>query len=316
MRRFKNILLLADGSTGEKSVLARAANLASANRAKLTLFDAIDTEGYAEPIGSAKTPFAEIVETLLKERVVERQKELEALGKTEQARHAGLRIDVRVEIGAKARTAIRHVLVNHHDLVIKAAEGGGETVRYLFGSTDRTLMRKCPMPVWILKPTRRRRFRKILAAVDVNPVEPETETLAERIVSLATALAKEEDADLHVVHVWRLAGEYKLRGRQIYSSRVDKLVQELREAHRTELEALLKRYPYKRRTVHLVKGRAGSLIPKAVEELDIDLIVIGTVGRTGVPGLLIGNTAETVLNSVECSVLTLKPEGFESPLKA
>lgn len=316
MRRFKNILFLATGSKGEKAVLSRAAKLASANRAKLTIFAAIDTEGYAEPSGSVTYPFGELLQEFLKEQVAERRKELEALGKTEQAKHAGLRISVRVEIGAKARTAIRSVLVNHHDLVIKAAEGGSEAARYLFGSTDRRLMRKCPVPVWIVKPTRKRRFRKILAAVDVNPVEPQTESLAERIVSLATALAKEEGAELHVLHAWRLAGEFKLRGRQIYASKVDKLVQELREAHRSELDALLKHHPYERRTVHLVKGRAGAIIPKAVEELEIDLVVIGTVGRTGVPGLFIGNTAETVLNSVDCSVLTLKPEGFEGPIKA
>lgn len=44
MRRFKNILYLADGSKGEKSALTRAANLASANKAKLTIFDSVEVE--------------------------------------------------------------------------------------------------------------------------------------------------------------------------------------------------------------------------------------------------------------------------------
>jgi nucleotide-binding universal stress UspA family protein len=47
----------------------------------------------------------------------------------------------------------------------------------------------------------------------------------------------------------------------------------------------------------------------------IDLIVMGTVGRTGIPGFLIGNTAETVLRQVNCSVLAVKPEGFVTPVK-
>ena len=42
---------------------------------------------------------------------------------------------------------------------------------------------------------------------------------------------------------------------------------------------------------------------------------MGTVGRTGIPGLFIGNTAETVLRQVHCSVLTVKPEGFETPVR-
>lgn len=314
MKSFKRILFLADGSKGEKAVLARAARLADANRAELTIFDALDTEGYSDR-GSAESLYGELLETLMKERTEERREELEALKKAEQKKHVDLRIKVRVATGSKARTAIRAVLLDRYDLVVKAAQGGGDAIRYLFGSTDRTLMRKCPCPVWIVKPTRKRRFRKILAAVDVNPVEPTAESLAERVVALATEFAKEEKAELHVLHAWRLAGEYKMRGRQIYASKVDQIVKELREAHRSELEDVLKRHPYEPRVVHLVKGRAGSLIPRAVEELDVDLVVMGTVGRTGVPGLVIGNTAETVLESVDCSVLTLKPEGFESPLR-
>lgn len=38
------------------------------------------------------------------------------------------------------------------------------------------------------------------------------------------------------------------------------------------------------------------------------------MGRTGVPGLFIGNTAESVLHQVDCSVLALKPPGFVSPV--
>jgi len=42
---------------------------------------------------------------------------------------------------------------------------------------------------------------------------------------------------------------------------------------------------------------------------------MGTVCRTGIPGYFIGNTAESILSEVSCSVLTLKPEGFISPVE-
>ena len=44
------------------------------------------------------------------------------------------------------------------------------------------------------------------------------------------------------------------------------------------------------------------------------VIVMGTVCRTGVAGLLIGNTAEVVLQQAECAVLAVKPDGFLSPV--
>ena len=64
----------------------------------------------------------------------------------------------------------------------------------------------------------------------------------------------------------------------------------------------------------LLRGDPQVVIPSKVKELDADVLVLGTVSRTGVGGLLIGNTAEAILNRVDCSVMTLKPEGFVSPV--
>src|SRR5690606_4266460 len=110
---------------------------------------------------------------------------------------------------------IRSVLKNGYDVVIKAPDADSGGLSRLFGATDLRLMRNCPCPVWISKPSRRKRYRRIVAAVDVNPNEPDTESLAREIMETATTLAKLEKSELHVVHAWRLAGEAKLRGRQM-----------------------------------------------------------------------------------------------------
>lgn len=44
------------------------------------------------------------------------------------------------------------------------------------------------------------------------------------------------------------------------------------------------------------------------------LIVIGTVGRSGIQGMLLGNTVEKVLDTCDCSILTVKPDAFASPI--
>ncbi len=67
-------------------------------------------------------------------------------------------------------------------------------------------------------------------------------------------------------------------------------------------------------TLHLPKGRARSVIPSLAAELNVDLMVMGTVGRTGIPGLIIGNTDESVLSRIHCSVLAVKPPGFATPV--
>ena len=66
--------------------------------------------------------------------------------------------------------------------------------------------------------------------------------------------------------------------------------------------------------VHLITGEAATVVGMKAEEIGVDLIVMGTVGRTGVPGLFIGDTAEDVLRTTRTSVLVVKPAGFASPV--
>ena len=303
MRRFKNILVVADDNEGENSVFARAVRLASTHGAKLTLFAALDAEG--DQFHDPETRSA--IEAINKAHVDECLEQLEGRRQEALSEHPQLTIDVAVAPGAMDLSVIRAVLADHHDLVMKAAEGKTGKWQRLFGTGDLKLVRRCPCPVWLAKPSRRARFRRIIAAVDLEPTEPGAESSASRIVELATSLATEEESELHVVHAWRLTSETALRGRQIDC---------METAHQSEMDGLLAPYPYDKRTVHLKKGRPGDVIPDLAEELQADLVVIGTVGRGGVPGLLIGNTAEEVLGAVDCSVLTLKPEGFETPIQA
>ena len=67
--------------------------------------------------------------------------------------------------------------------------------------------------------------------------------------------------------------------------------------------------------VHLVKGRAAEIISSTVSERNIDLIIMGTLGSLGVPGLFIGNTAEEVLRNTTAAALTVKPSNFISPVQ-
>ena len=63
------------------------------------------------------------------------------------------------------------------------------------------------------------------------------------------------------------------------------------------------------------EGDADAVIPEFAKTQNVDLLVMGTVCRIGIPGFFIGNTAEKILDEVDCSVLTVKPEGFVSPVE-
>ena len=66
--------------------------------------------------------------------------------------------------------------------------------------------------------------------------------------------------------------------------------------------------------LHVVKGPAHFVVSELARELAVDLVVMGTVARTGIDGFFMGNTAEGILAELDCSVLTIKPPGFTSPV--
>ena len=65
---------------------------------------------------------------------------------------------------------------------------------------------------------------------------------------------------------------------------------------------------------HIKEGLPEDVIQSIANELDAELVILGTIGRTGLSAALIGNTAEHVIDRLNCDVLALKPDGYISPL--
>ena len=311
MRKFQNILLVIEPGVDNQVAIDMALDLATSNRAALSLISVVEEA----PV--FRRPAPEVVETLVAERTNELQ--------TIAARWSG-DATVFAPVGRPFLEIIRRVLQNGHDLVIKSQASGQSRFRAL-GSMDMHVLRKCPCPVWVFRAESAGARRRILAAVDVGSEDEEAKELARRVLEIATSLASFENAELHVLHAWALAYEEALRSpRSSLPKRdVDRMAAE-EEEHRTErLEALVAEVLATAETgpgeapcdpILLVKkGDPNDVIPYLVTQSDIDLVVMGTVGRTGIPGFFIGNTAEEVLGQIDCSVLAIKPPGFESPVK-
>jgi nucleotide-binding universal stress UspA family protein len=311
MQRFNNILLVYDDTEQRKLTLERAVNLATRNQARLTIISIIDEipRDYKMLI-TAMHP-QEIMKLAVKKQS-ERLKQY-----TAPLLEAGLRVNSKVLIGKEFIEIIREVLRNNHDLVIKVARGKGGVRDILFGSTAMHLMRKCPCPVLVMKPGRSRRYYRILAAVDVTPEDATGNTLNTKIMDVAISLTHLDQSELHVIHAWDIPFDRLLRDEVAGShGEIEKWEKETRKLPKRYLDNFLKKCPLKKvkHSVHLLNGRASDLITEFVNKKKINLIVMGTLCRTGIPGFFIGNTAEKVLHRVNCSVLTVKPEGFISPV--
>ncbi len=319
MERFKNILFVANPEIERTDSFERAVAIAEHNQAQLTVISILENTPAGYDRNVTNISMATIKKSLIDNLLLQLDNLVEPARKT-------IQVKTRVLMGKPFLELIREVLRNKIDLVIKTAEKVGITDR-VFGSTDMHLLRKCPCPVLLVKPSGRERFRKIMAAVDFEPFEnrPGEDALNKQIMKISTSLALSELCELHIIHAWYAYAEDSLRSgfAQEPKAKVDAYVDEIRLEHQKLLENLMSGFDgkagkeaidYLKPKVHLIKGFAKNVIPEVIKEHQIDLIVMGTVGRTGIPGFIMGNTAETILNQIDCSVFALKPEGFVSPV--
>jgi len=301
--KIKNILAYAEGD--DTRVLKYAANVAAKMRARLTIVDVLE-ESHMKVLMSTSAGLASLVRDAKQDRL---EKLAARLSTT------GAKIRCKLLEGRAEIAIIQSVLSSRHDLLmIDSTEAAARSLT----TTGMRLMRQCPCPVWVVRPGRSKRRLRVLAAVDALPGDVPRGMLNAKVLALADSVANLCGGELHTLNAWHAYGETLLRGHRFGANRseVDSYVDRTLLGHTEELKALLERtgVVLPANHVHLLKGDAGDIIPRFCKEENVDILVLGTIARTGLGAALIGNTAETVVSKVECSILAVKPDGFVSPV--
>lgn len=301
MQRFKSILFVTGEESFTRTAYAKAAEFAARNDATMTVMEVVDSIPQRRRVFETSSGVYDLQDNL----IADSESRIERL--LESSDVPGRPVPEAVVVsGERHIEIIRRTLGADHDLVIVAdAEEG-------YGATTHHLLRKAPCPVWLMTPSIEHEQR-ILAAVDPNPLRPTQELLDDDVLELAASLAILEDAPLHVVHAWNVPGGVGI-GLSVSDQRVFR--QEALAQHRDDLTALVERHQLPDdTTIHFLEGSPVKVIRQVAFRRNISTIVMGTVARRGVAGLIIGNTAETILRRVNCSVLAIKPHGFETPVR-
>ena len=322
MNRFNNILCVVKPGETSKPAIERAVSLAQQNQANLTIVNVVQkfVSGIDMPEGG---PISNELQIAIQRDHEERLKPLIDPYRKQ------IDLDFKVLIGEPFLEIIREVIRSSHDLVIKVPDAQDWLDRFL-GSEDMHLLRKCPCPVWLIKTERTRTERRVLAAIDVGDdyVDEEQESLNKlnhQILEMAGSMAISDFAELHVAHVWNAVGESTMRGAFMNTpeEKIVAYVEQTRQQHEHRLNQLLDELKtklgadtdaYLSIKKHVIKGSVRKEIPNLAKRIDADIIVMGTVARTGIPGFFMGNTAESILSQINCSVLAVKPSGFKTPV--
>ena len=320
MKRFKNILLITNKNDINSPDIKRAVSLARSNGAKLTLADIVPDL----PLMYRQHKSSPGVESVFSDLAGNRLNELKLMTK-----ELSSEIDITPLVlqGTPFLEIIRVVMQQGCDLVIKISEPEKSFAAKILGSTDFRLLRKCPCPLWLLKPGTSFSIRSILAAValDTFSEDEDLEGLNQQILEMASSLAAKESAELHIVHAWKVFGKDLLD--LPMAGYIEDEVQEWMMSQRQDIEErfnhvteLLKKHLKDNNMAtnpqfHLVEGDAEEVIQHMIRENKVELVVMGTVARSNLTGLLMGNTAENILNRISCSVLAVKPQSFTSPVR-
>ena len=302
---FKNLLVATDFSDSAKSALDAGRWMAQQFHARLKLahvvrdvFESMAVMGY----GVGWEPTIDELTSLQKQLRHDAEERLLALSRAGEA--AEIEVQTEVLSGTPFVEIVRAVEAEGIDLVVAGTRGLSTFKRVLIGSTATKLARLCPCPVWIARSEHPEGLKSILVPLDFSAA-------SERALSHAALLAKTTGAELHLLHVYDTDDLHGLL--PLSEETKAELAQWRRRARRAaldrlqhSLEAISDEHGLTA-AIHVIQGTPWKVICATAKRLSADLIVVGSVGRSGIPGLVVGNTAERVLHHCESSLLVVKP---------
>jgi universal stress protein E len=313
MDMYQNILVVIDPTTDEQKALRRAIDLASRISAatpdqqiKITAFFSIFDFSYEMTtiLSSGER------DTMRKMVISEKQQWLDDIL---SVTNSPIEITSKVVWHNRPFEAIIEQVIEHkYDLVVKGTHQHDKFKSVVFTPTDWHILRKCPCPVLLVKEHEWPQQGNILAAVNVGSDEAEHLSLNEAITKQAKNIAQLITANVHLVNSFpgtpvNIAIEIPEFDASEYNSAMQAHHKEAMIKHASDFDIPLS-------NTYVEEGLPEAVIEQAALKIDAELVILGTIGRTGISAALIGNTAEHVIDQLDCDVLALKPDGYISPL--
>ena len=313
MKFFTKILVHITDPTADKWMMAKAVEIAQRNNATITIIGIIkEVPEHLESLVQEKF-------NLDLQRIVDDHKNTQMQKVIVAFEGKEVEITYKTVRGKDFREIIKEVLIGGYNLLVTRKIQANTLKKKLFGTATLHLIRECPCPVWIFPPLGKKTFAKILVSVDTSTTHDKEQKLNEKLLQIAASIAKNENAELHVLHCWEDESKYTNGGP--FAEIPDQLVKRynMEDEKKDQEKFLAFLAPYRTTIhddhIHFYKEDPGDGIPKVIKNQKIELLVLGTLGRSGLKRYVIGNTAERILNQVDCSILTIKPDGFMTPVK-
>jgi universal stress protein E len=305
MKNRTKILVVVDPTAKEHPVLERARWLAERVGASVELFICDYDQNLAPDrffdTASLQKARASVVQANLKR--------LKKLAQPFENRSIDISVDVAWDRPLH-QGIVRKVVKTRPDLVLKDTHYHQLIRRSLFSNTDWSLIRACPAPLMLVKPASHGAIKTVIAAVDPVHDRDKPAELDRNIITSAQELATVANGELHVVHAFDPAPAYAVSADALsfpIAEPIRDVTRSLKMRHTKALDALLAGYAIPKDRVHLGEGGTREVLIASIEELRADVVVMGAVARGAIQRMLLGSTAELLLDHVPCDLLIVKP---------
>jgi universal stress protein E len=298
------LVAVRDPGLRKQVAIRKAARLAAASGARITLFHAFSTP-YPLPQPMPTDPAAIL-------RMVGKQRRAQLIGLARPLRAAGLKVTCEVAWDfPPAQAIVRRVLRGKPDLVVAESHRHTRLARWFLANADWDLIRECPCPVWFVKNERFARKPLILTAIDPTHAHAKPSGLDDRLLQAATAVMRQLDGRVALIHVQDMT-QIVPPGFTGFPAWVLQQPDSLRAETNAAISRLAKRHGVAAAAGVVRPGIPADVLMAGAAELGADVLVMGAVSRSGLRQSFIGNTAEAVIDGVTCDVLIVKPRQFKT----
>jgi universal stress protein E len=280
----KNIIVVWDHHTSSATLLAKACDLTIAFDAKVTLCVFVSTE-------------------LHREKGATHVAELTAQVKTATDRYfkdcPNCTTDILVEDDISGWLNKLHDK-EKIDLVIKT---GHRSETLFYTPTDWRLIRELDCALLLLSPTPWHSNAIVLAAIDAECRDAKQQAMNGKVLHAAQSFARAKHCSLHAAYNIPIAKALT----ELDIVEPGDVIGEKSAVVRQALAECLSLHGVEVQTSHITAGDTAKKIPALANKNKVDLVVMGSVGRSGIKGLLLGNTAEKVIHQLRTDLLVIKP---------
>jgi universal stress protein E len=305
MDPIRKILAIVDPTATDQPCVQKAARLARATGAKLELFIC----DFASDLRPSRFVLPQAYEAALAKRDAQLIAQLEALA--EPLRQQGLQVLADVAFDEPLHCGIlNEIVVSGADIVLKDTHYHGALRRALFTNTDWHLIRECRVPLLLTKAAPWPQQMNLSAALDPGHSGDKPAALDRELLDGTEYLAACLHAAAAAVHVFNpapvLASMAPIGAGAVTFAGAD-FLNELRATHLREFNTLLADHPAIAGRAQFLDGVPGLVFPEYVSERAIDVLVMGAIARGALQRLLVGSTAERLLDRLPCDILVMKP---------